>query len=250
MKTSHFNPPAVILAAGRGNRLLPLTKDRPKCLLTIGGKTILQHQVQALLLAGVDQIQVVTGHGAELVREVCNGIATYAHNADYDQTNSFDSLACTNFTIGPEGLLILNSDVLFHPQLLANLLADPRENVLLADFREDLGEEEMKIIVDSNQRIIEISKSIDPSLAQAENLGVLKLGEKAARRMLALGAERDHDSSIRWVPDGIHYLRHEFEFYTLPVSGIPWTEIDYPHDLAAANEIIYPQLHEALWERR
>lgn len=240
-------PCAVILAAGRGNRLLPWTADRPKCLLPVGRRAILEHQIRALRLAGVESIQVITGHGAERVRELIDGTASYAHNADYDRTNSLDTLGFASVPISEAGLLVLNSDVLFHPALLARLLADPRPNVLLADFRAGLGEEEMKIVADESGRILEISKTMDPRLAQAENLGVLRLSREAAARMIELARDKSRDKAIQWAPDGIQSLRGEFDFFALATGGLPWIEIDYPHDLSAANEAIYPQLREALW---
>lgn len=247
MMPSPIVPPAVILAAGRGNRLLPMTKDKPKCLLEVGGRTLLEHQIRALQLAGAESIQVVTGHGADFVHMTCNGAATYAHNAEYDTTNSFDSLGYTTLDASAGGLLILNSDVLFHPELLRRLIFDPRENVLLADYHSELGDEEMKISVDMNNRIRKISKSLDPAEAQAENLGVLRLGAAAASRLVELGRCKTRDKRISWVPDGINHLCGEYEFYALPVGDLPWTEVDFFEDLERAEKEIFPLVAEALW---
>ena len=239
-------PTAVILAAGRGNRLLPLTRDRPKCLLEVGPCTILEHQLRALGALGVASIQIVTGHCEQKVRAVCDGLATYAHNIDHATTNSLDSLGCTTVDVGPGGLVIMNSDVLFHPDLMGRLLADERENVLLADFDSELGEEEMKINVDDRNRIVEISKNLDPRAAHAENLGIVRLGPDAAGRFLQLARTRGATPNILWVPDAIHHLRNEIEFYALATDKLPWIEIDYPHDLERARQSVYPLMHEAL----
>lgn len=241
-------PAALILAAGRGSRLKDFTRDRPKCLLEIGNRTIIEHQIRALNLSGVSQIQVITGYRDDLVVEICADRVTYAHNADYDTTNSFDSFGRATITPPPGGLLVLNSDVIFHPGLIRRLIGDPGENVLLADFRSSLADEEMKIAVDADNRILAISKSMDPAQAQAENLGVLRLGPEAANRMLEL-SRRDGrpGANIAWVPDGIHYLRHEFVFRALSVTGLPWTEIDFPEDLMRARNEIYPLIRQALW---
>lgn len=241
-------PAAVILAAGRGSRLKQHTRDRPKCLLEIGGRSIIEHQIRALRLAGVDSIQVITGYGAEQVRRICGSDVSYAHNEHFDTTNSFDSLGCATLNPGPLGFLILNSDVLFHPELLVRLLDDPRENVLLADYTSTLAQEEMKISVDASRRITAISKSIEPSKAQAENLGVLRIGGAAALRMLELSRNRElSPSRIAWLPDGIHFLREAFAFHALSVEALPWTEIDFEQDLLRARNEIYPLVREALW---
>lgn len=241
-------PAAIILAAGRGSRLKEYTRDRPKCLLEVGERSIIEHQIQALRLSGVTKIQVVTGYEAGLVHEVCGEEVIYAHNEHFDTTNSFDSLGCATLEPGPEGLLVLNSDVLFHPALVARLLDDARDNVLLADFNSRLAQEEMKIAVDETGRIRAISKALDPAEAQAENLGVLRLGAAVAHRMLELSRGRERAAGrISWVPDGIHYLRADFAFYAVSAEGLPWTEIDFAEDLMRARNDVYPLLHEALW---
>src|SRR5690606_4022853 len=98
-----------------------------------------------------------------------------------------------------------------------------------------LAEEEMKIAVDEQGRITAISKSMNPGEAHAENLGVLRLGFEAAARMLQLARfGRLRDPAIAWVPDCIHFLRHEFVFRAVSVSGLPWTEIDFEEDLLRA----------------
>jgi 5-formyltetrahydrofolate cyclo-ligase len=224
----------VILAAGRGNRLLPLTADRPKCMLKVGDRPILLHQIATLEAVGVRRIEVVIGHGAALVEAACRTLdgerLRFARNEHFDTTTSLWSLGCTTLEPGPEGLMILNSDVLLAPALAARLLADRREQVLLADFGGLLGEEEMKIRADADGRIRAISKALDPATAQAENLGVLKVGREAAVRMLALARDPDSDRrGLCWVPDAIQQLLGEIPFYALSTGGLPWIEIDYAH---------------------
>ena len=102
-------PPALILAAGRGNRLLPLTKDRPKCLLEVGGEPILIHQLRALRRAGVRRFEIVTGHGEAIVRALCESLAgdglTFSHNEHYATTSSLCSLGCVRTEPGPRRCL-------------------------------------------------------------------------------------------------------------------------------------------------
>ena len=244
-------PPAMIMAAGRGNRLLPLTHDRPKCLVEVGGETLLAYQVRALRAAGVERIEIVTGHGAALVERACEPILaadpalqiTFTMNELYETTSSLYSFGCLASKPDPAGFLVLNSDVLFHPNLLRRLIDDPREQVLLSDFGGKLGEEEMKITIDTDYRITAISKTLDPTLAQAENLGVLKVGRYAALRMLELARDpRAHDEGLCWIPDAINALRDEIEFHALSTAGLPWIEIDYHHDLKRAREKVWPTL--------
>ena len=239
-------PPVVIAAAGGGKRLLPLTQDRPKCMLQVGTDPILIHQIRALQNAGVKQIQIITGHGEQTLRECCtrlnlNGLS-YASNEHYQTTNSLFSLGCTTLDPSDAGLLIMNSDVVFHPLLLQRLLTDKRENVLLADFAGRMGEEEMKIRIDTDYRITAISKLIDPIDAQAENLGVLKVGPEAGRRILELARAPQEQNQLCWIPDAINHLLPEIDFYALSTGGLPWIEIDYLHDLQRAREHILPAI--------
>ena len=112
---------AIILAAGQGHRLWPYTQDRPKCLLDIGGKTILEHQVHALLAQGIDRITVVTGYLGHMIRDVLGEQAQYITNQHYTETSSMYSLWLARGA-ALEGCLILNADVFFHPGILRRLL--------------------------------------------------------------------------------------------------------------------------------
>jgi choline kinase len=185
-----------------------------------------------------------------LVEQACQGVfegeLSFSHNAEFDRTNSLYSLGCTTLEAGKGGLLILNSDVLFHPGQLAALIADPRENVLLAAFGGSLGEEEMKIRTDAAERIEAISKQMAPETGQAENLGVLKVAATTARRMFELARTPGGVEGLCWVPDAVQYLCKAIDFYALAAEGWPWIEIDYPHDLERAREVVWPRIAPAL----
>ena len=115
---------AVILAAGRGGRLLSHTTDRPKCLLEVGGNTLLHHQVSALRGAGVERLVVVTGYLGGLVAEASlPAPVVFVENPLYAETSSMYSLWRARGALGGGGFLVLNSDVLFHPALLHALVA-------------------------------------------------------------------------------------------------------------------------------
>lgn len=241
---------AIIMAAGRGNRLLPLTLDCPKCLLEVGGAPILIHQLRCCEICGVERVQIITGHGQAAVHEVCeqsfSGKLEFRHNADFDTTNSLYSLGCAELEPHGEGVMLMNSDVLFHPDLMRNLLDDSRPNVLLADFCDDMGEEEMKICTGKDGKIEAISKAIAPSEGQAENLGVLKVSNEVLAAMFELARPPKPAEGLCWVPDAIHHLRLRFDFYALGIGELPWIEIDYRHDLDRACSEIWPLISGAL----
>jgi len=231
---------ALILAAGQGRRLSPLTDNCPKCLLPLGETTFIEFQIGMLRRAGVASIGVVTGFRADRVREVCGADLEYFHNPDFETTNSlFSFMQAADFA--REGCLVLNSDVVFHPSLLDLVLADARSNVLLMDFHSHLGEEEMKVVCDGAGRVVRISKDIAPWDAEGENLGLVRLGEEGAWALMDVAHEAsDKGHRNLWVPQGIARLLERVPFYAAPIGDRPWIEVDYCHDLRRAQEEIYP----------
>jgi len=237
---------AVLLAAGRGGRLLPLTADRPKGLLKVGKQTIIEYQIEFLQSVGIAEIGVVTGHGSAKVRRTCGHRATYIHNRRYKQTNSLYSLWLAKEFVGGDSCLILNSDVLFHPELARRLLEARWENCILVDFRVGLGEEEMKVVV-KDDRVVDISKNLPPSSAQGENLGIVKCGREGARRVFEIAEQRAQQKEWNlWVPHAIQSLIGQEDFYAVATKGLPWVEIDYRHDLNLAEREILPAILKSL----
>jgi choline kinase len=128
---------AIILVAGQGSRLRPLTDYCPKCLVKVQGKSILQYQLEALSAAGFRECVIVVGHLAALVRNTIgpryrNLSITYVENEIYDRTNNIYSLwlARTKIT---DDVLLLEGDLVFEPALLTDLLNAPCENAAVVD---------------------------------------------------------------------------------------------------------------------
>lgn len=233
---------AIILAAGRGGRLHPLTIDRPKGLLKVGELSIIEYQIKFLRDVGVDKIAVVVGHCAEFVKSSLGDSITYFYNENYKHTNSLYSLWIAREFVKDEGMLVLNSDVLFHPQMLRNLLQHPGENALLIDFKAKLGEEEMKVIT-QNGIIKRISKNIPPSEAEGENVGIVKLSKEGARAVLEVAEQCVKNEEWNfWVPYAVDVLAEKIDFHAVSTDGLPWIEIDYFHDLDYARTTILPQI--------
>lgn len=233
---------AIILAAGQGRRLLPYTKDRPKCLLEVGGKSILEHQVEALHAQGIDRITVVTGYLGHRVQDVLGSRAQYVENTQYITTSSMYSLWLAR-AAATAGCIILNSDVLFHVNILQALLASPQPDALAVDFDAVMAEEETKVRV-AGERVQALSKSLPAG--DGENVGMLKFSAAGShalfREIENLLAQNHH---LAMVPFAVNALVADFFVAAVPVHGWPWMEIDFPEDYQRACEVIYPAIRDA-----
>jgi choline kinase len=235
----------VILAAGKGSRLNGTAGDKPKCLVAAGGLTLIERQIQVLDRAGIDDVVVVTGCQSALVREACGPGVTYVENSRFAETNSLYSL-WTARALLYEGFVVLNCDVLFHPVLLDDLLATHHDAALLMAYHQPgeppLGDEEMKVKV-RGDRVVDISKTMDPGEADGENLGIVKFGPASAPhlvtildRIVAVGGLRD------WAPRAFCEFAQEQPLHALSTKGYPWIEIDFPEDYQRALREVLPAI--------
>ena len=239
---------AVILAAGKGTRL-DGAAVKPKCLVEIGGQTLLQRQIESLRNAGIDRIVIVVGFGADSIRDECDSDIAFVENVDFAETSSLYSLWLAREHL-TDGFVVLNCDVLFHPQLLANLLESSHPDALLLSDTQTtpLGDEEMKVKL-KDHLVIDISKKMDPSEANGENVGIVKFSAAGARalvgymdELLATGAKKD------WAPRAFREFALHHPLHALSTGGLPWIEIDFPEDYERAVTEIYPRIELALCE--
>jgi len=236
---------AVILAAGTSRRLGALTEHVPKCLLQLGKDTILDHQIDNLRRNGISAITLVTGFCEDLIRAHCGSQVRYISNPVFDKTNSIYSLwLALSQTRG--SVVVLNSDVVFHPDILRDLLDPGCPDALAVSFGGGLGDEEMKVAV-SNGRICAISKDLDPAAADGENVGVLKFSPEGRDRVLHKLDELIGAGVVRaWAPFVLNELCPSYALHAVSTRGRPWIEIDFPADLERARDEIYPQICSSL----
>ncbi len=233
---------AIILAAGKGSRL-DQTGETVKCLLKFGSSTLVELQCNSLRKCGINQISVVVGFEAERVRRTCGPGIEYIENPIFEKTNSLYSLWLARQCFS-EGFVVINSDVLFHPQLLWDLITARREDALLVSYREETeyGEEEMKVKVRGG-RVLDISKDMDPSEADGENVGIVKFGPSGAKFLQEQMAPLVENGVLRsWAPRAFLEFAKRRPLYVVGTRGFPWTEIDFPQDYQRAQEEIYPQI--------
>ena len=232
---------AVILAAGRGNRLRDITGNRPKCLARVGPRTLLAWQMRALRSCGIHDIAVVAGYGADEVRRECGGATDFVVNTRHDTTNSLYSLWLARHLL-TDGFVVLNCDVLFHEQLLRDLLAAPAEDALLmaAAGSQVFSDEEMKVRV-FRGCVAAIAKTLEPELTHGENVGIAKFGRTGAAMLvdeiagvLAAGGLRE------WLPKAFDRFARVRPLRIIETRGLPWIEIDFPEDYWQACATVLP----------
>ena len=168
----------VILAAGMAKRLRPLTDTMPKCLLKVGGRTLLERTVEAMRQAGISEFVVVTGYRGDMIRDFLTAYDkslsfTFLHNADYEHNNNIYSLWMAGEVVRGKDFLLMDSDIFCDPAAVVRIAQEPES--ALAVNRHECGEEEMKVVVDGDMRITEISKTCSPADAMGESVGIEKI---------------------------------------------------------------------------
>ncbi|MBQ4413121.1 MAG: phosphocholine cytidylyltransferase family protein [Prevotella sp.] len=239
----------VILAAGMAKRLRPLTDEKPKCLLEVGGKTLLQRTVDAMISAGVKEFVVVTGYRAEMIREFLTvnyqlSIINYIDNVDFEHNNNIFSLWLAMQKLHGQEVLLMDSDILCDPEAVRRVAR--KTNPALAMQQHELGEEEMKIVVDEAGRITEISKTCSPADAIGESVGIEKMTPayteaiyQELRKMILDEGQIDifyERAFERLIPQG-----HTFE--VVDTTDLFSYELDTPEDLEKASAALPKELY-------
>lgn len=235
----------IILAAGKGSRLNGTIGDKPKCLLRVGGKTLVERQIDAFRRIGIEDIVMVVGCQAEAVQRTCGQRITYIENARFAQTNSLYSLWLARPLLY-DGFIVMNCDVLFHPQLLADLVSSRHEDALLIAYQDDdgapMGDEEMKVKV-RRGRVVDIAKTLPADEADGENVGIVKFGAAGARLLIDLMEQRVAAGGLReWAPRAFADFARQRPLFTVGTRAFPWTEIDFPEDYERAVRAVLPAI--------
>lgn len=232
----------IILAAGKGSRLNGTAGDKPKCLLRVGDTTLVERQINTLRATGIDDIAVIVGCQAEHVRRTCGSHLQFIENTRFAQTNSLYSLWLARPLL-LDGFVVMNCDVLLHPQLLTDLVTSRHEDALLLSYSDDaLGDEEMKVQV-RRGRVVAMSKTMSADEADGENVGVVRFGPDGAQRLVDLLDARVAAGGLRdWAPRAFDDFAKERPLHAIGTRGYPWTEIDFPEDYHRAVNEILPQI--------
>lgn len=234
---------AIILAAGGGKRLDAIRGDYPKCLIDIGGLSLIERQIRALRRIGVHDITAVVGFGGDYVRERCGPDVNYIENARHSETNSLYSLWLARHELSG-GFIVLNADVLFHTQMLEDLVSSQYEDALLISYQSEplLGDEEMKVKVRQG-RVVDISKEMSTDEADGENVGIVKFGRSGASLITEQMDRLVAEGNLRaWAPRAFREFAAVRHLNAISTRGYPWIEIDFPEDYKRAVEEVLPEI--------
>lgn len=231
---------AVILAAGQGSRLGEAVNGTPKCMLRIGGSTLIEHHVRVLRQVGVKRICVVIGYGAEIVKEVLHSDCFCVMNSKFAQTNSLYSLWLAQQCIqGP--FMLMNCDVLAHPDVFWRLVKT-EGNALAYDSKSGCDDEHMKVqIIDG--RLQTMNKQLPQSEVSGENVGILKFDAQGSE-LLFKEADRIVETGKldAWAPAAVSGIANQTTINCVDVSDLPWVEIDFAEDYLEAEYRVWPAI--------
>ena len=236
---------AVILAAGRGVRLQPLTHKIPKGLIEIGGKTLLERSLDNLADFGIKKSIIVIGYLGDMIKEKLGSNykgmeITYIENKEYATTGSMYSLSQTKGVID-EDVILLESDLLYGEKAIKSIINSEKKDFILVASLSGSGDE-VFIVADDEKRLTALGKEIEnKEEAIGELVGISKFSIEFLEKLFET-AEQDYKAKEY----NYHYeevvFKTDYPVYVVLVDGLTWIEIDKENDLKRAKERIYPKI--------
>jgi len=235
---------AIILSAGQGTRLLPMTATIPKCLLDIQGKTIIEWQIDELHKCGVDQITVVTGYGADKVEDLLQRrygpqrVQTH-YSPDYATTDNLVSCWKVREQM-TDDFILLNGDTLFEAAVVKSLLKSPASPVTVTvNHKDNYDADDMKVSMEGS-RLTKVGKDIPSGNIHGESIGMILFRDTgpAIFKSRLENAMADSKSIRRWYLSVIDEIAQEITVLTCSIKGLAWCEVDYPADLKQAVRVV------------
>jgi choline kinase len=237
---------AIILAAGVGKRLWQITQHRPKCLIEIGGRTLLHRYLTSLRGLGIHRADIVVGYRQEMIREAvatnsCGVRVNFLVNEQFHR-GSISSLWIARTALDDDAL-VMDADVLFHQDILRRLVESPNENALLMDETVKQTGEECMVVVEGG-RVIALTKQMPVQYDYAgEGVGFLKVRQADTPRLVAsLAAYVEREIWQMEYEDALVEFFRDVTVGHEKIGGLPWTEIDFVEDVTKAEMDVLPRL--------
>lgn len=239
---------AIILSAGQGRRLLPLTENTPKCLLSVADKPVLAWQIDALLAVGVNDITVITGFQVAQVEALLRQqYASYPKikilfNPFYEVADNLASCWIARGEMDSD-FLILNGDTVIEAALLDKVLNSPTAPITLSvDFKDNYDADDMKVQLNADGWVQQVSKIVPPHQVNAESIGLIYFrGEGVQAFRQAVEEALRHPAELKsWYLSIVDKLAKQHQVNSCSINGLRWCEIDFIEDLSRAG-IIFGQ---------
>lgn len=230
---------AIILAAGIGSRLRPLTNNIPLCLLKINSITILEHQIKNLEECEISDVIIVIGYKGEKIKQFCleqltdyNVDFKFVQNRYYSSTNNLYSLWLARKYFN-KGFVCLNSDVFFDVSILKKLLKEKKDICAVVEKKECV-EEDMKVKIGDG--IEKIGKDLSREETDGEFIGVIKFSDRAVDKLLETFEKMPLDIKKRGYVSHLiqELINRGNKVHVVEIQNSFWKDIDFIEDL---NEV-------------
>lgn len=231
---------AIILAAGLGSRLRPITNEIPKCMVAVNGISIIEKQLNNLIENGIKDICVVTGYKGEVLRNLVKynfPFVKIVDNNRYNETNNMYSLYLCKDFVADDDFLLMNADVFYDANIVTGILQSEQPNMIACEVG-CYNEESMKITIDGDNSITHISKQITEREAYATSIDVYKMGNEGRQflwnKIFHIIKIEGNENS--WTEVALDEILPYVKFYPYAIEG-RWFEIDTHDDLAQAERL-------------
>lgn len=229
---------ALILAAGLGTRLAPLTDDRPKSLVEVNGKAILLKQIENLHNNGINDIIIISGYKSEILENKVKSLypeIKIINSKDYKTTNNMYSAYLAHDELKNNDFLMMNADVFYDESVIEELIKFNYQNAIVTDIGNYL-EESMKV-VEKDGRLVKISKQIPKEEALGASIDVYKFSSIAGKAFFDKCEEYIKNNQLTmWSEVALNDILPAIEFRACPLKG-RWVEIDNKDDLHLAEDL-------------
>jgi choline kinase len=233
---------AVILAAGMGQRLMPLTRDKPKTLLEINKTTIIERIVINCLNNQIKEYLVVVGHNKEKVAKECDRLAqkyditfSVVENQDYNKTNTGVSTYLAVQKLKNKDFLIINGDNVFDEKIIENLLKS-KSTAMIIDNYKQLNQESFKISIEGST-IKDMGKQIDIESSSGEFIGISKVASADVELFGQILSKLTQEDPQQYYDIAYVNLSRKSKVDFVYTNGLKWTEIDDIDDFNYAKSV-------------
>ncbi|MCT2398568.1 phosphocholine cytidylyltransferase family protein [Novosphingobium mangrovi (ex Huang et al. 2023)] len=243
---------AILLSAGQGSRLLPLTAERPKCLIDFSGKSLIEWQVEMLARGGVKRIDVVTGFMTDMLEEHLNAIRdprveiTVRFNPFYKVADNLGSCWIAREAMRGD-FMILNGDTLVSEEIVHKVQqggegpdGQPWPVAVTVDVKpEGYDSDDMKVEREAGGRLVHIGKTLTADQSNAESIGFLAFRGEGADlfRETVRKAMRTPEGVQHWYLKVIDSIAPTGKVGTVSIEGLDWAEVDFLNDIEIATKL-------------